>query len=153
MNILEKINKERVRTEPHPEFRVGDTVEVHVRIKEGRGERTQLFTGTVIARSGCDIQETFTVRRISYGEGVERVFPLNSPNVEKIVVVRRGVVRRANYTTCVVFQAKRRVSKNVVLSNFAKAKMPIKPDILLYEKKAWKSGFSFVAGVDEAGRG
>lgn len=95
MNTIQKINKEQVRTEPHPEFRVGDTVEVHVRIKEGNKTRTQLFTGTVIARSGCDIQETFTVRRISYGEGVERVFPLNSPNVEKIVVKRQGVVRRA----------------------------------------------------------
>lgn len=95
MNILEKINKEQVREEPHPEFRVGDTVEVHVRITEGSRSRIQLFTGTVIARSGRDIQETFTVRRISYGEGVERVFPLNSPNVEKIVVKRRGVVRRA----------------------------------------------------------
>lgn len=95
MNILEKINKEQVREEAHPEFRVGDTVEVHVRIKEGEKTRTQLFTGTVIARSGGGIQETFAVRRISYGEGVERIFPLNSPNVEKIVVVRQGVVRRA----------------------------------------------------------
>jgi large subunit ribosomal protein L19 len=95
MNIIQKINKEQVRSEPHPEFRVGDTVEVHVRIKEGSKTRTQLFAGTVIARSGCDIQEVFTVRRISYGEGVERIFPLNSPNVEKIVVLRQGVVRRA----------------------------------------------------------
>jgi large subunit ribosomal protein L19 len=95
MNVLDKINKEQIIETGRPEFSVGDTVAVHVRIKEGEKTRTQVFTGTVIARKGGGIQETFTVRRISYGEGVERVFPLNSPNVEKIEVQRRGMVRRS----------------------------------------------------------
>jgi len=95
MNVVDKISKEQIKTENRPDFAVGDTVAVHVRIKEGDKTRTQVFSGTVIARKGRDVQETFTVRRISYGEGVERVFPINSPNVEKIEVERRGVVRRA----------------------------------------------------------
>lgn len=77
------------------EFSVGDTVRVHVRIKEGERQRVQVFEGTVIAKQHGGIEETFTVRRLSYGVGVERVFPINSPNVEKIEVVRRGKTRRA----------------------------------------------------------
>lgn len=95
MNVLEKINKEQIITEGRPEFSVGDTVAVHVRIKEGDKQRIQVFTGNVIAKNGGGIQEVFTVRRIAYGEGVERCFPLNSPNIEKIVVERRGKVRRS----------------------------------------------------------
>ncbi len=78
-----------------PEFSVGDTVEVHVRITEGEKERVQIFTGTVIGRRGGGVRETFTVRRIVQGEGVERVFPTHSPAVLKVKVVRRGHVRRA----------------------------------------------------------
>jgi len=78
-----------------PEFEVGDTVEVHVRLAEGERQRTQAFTGTVIARKGTGLRETFTVRRIVQGEGVERVFPLHSPFVADIKVVRQGRVRRA----------------------------------------------------------
>ena len=78
-----------------PEVNVGDTVKVHVRIKEGERERIQVFEGTVIARNNSGIAETFTVRRISYGVGVERVFPVHSPNVAKVELVRSGKVRRA----------------------------------------------------------
>lgn len=78
-----------------PEFEVGDTVKVGAKIKEGEKERVQVFEGTVIARNGGSVSETFTVRKVSYGVGVEKVFPLHSPNVTKISVVRRGKVRRA----------------------------------------------------------
>ena len=94
---MEKITafvNEQLKTEV-PQFNIGDTVTVHNRIKEGDKERIQLFEGTVIARHGGGISETFTVRRISYGVGVEKTFPLHSPNVEKVVVFREAKVRRA----------------------------------------------------------
>ena len=78
-----------------PAIEIGDTVKVHVKIREGDKERIQVFEGTVIARKGSGISETFTVRRLSYGVGVERVFPLHSPNVAKVEVVRHGRVRRS----------------------------------------------------------
>ena len=78
-----------------PEFNIGDTVRVEVRIREGNRSRLQAFEGTVIAKKGSGISETFTLRRISYGVGVERVFPLHSPNVDSLKVVRRGKVRRS----------------------------------------------------------
>jgi len=92
--LLEKISQESLNTEI-PAFRVGDVVKVHVRIKEGDKERIQLYTGTVIAKDGHGATETFTVRRVSYGEGVERVFPIHSPNITKIEIERKGKVRRA----------------------------------------------------------
>ena len=76
-------------------FNIGDTIKVHNRIKEGSRERIQIFEGTVIAKKHGGIQETFTVRRVSYGVGVEKTFPIHSPNVEKVEVVRKGKVRRA----------------------------------------------------------
>ena len=76
-------------------FNIGDTIKVHNRIKEGSRERVQIFEGTVIAKKHGGIQETFTVRRVSYGVGVEKTFPMHSPNVEKVEVVRKGKVRRA----------------------------------------------------------
>ncbi len=82
-------------TKEIPEFRIGDTVNVHVKIKEGSKERIQQYSGTVIARNGSGVAETITVRRVAFGEGVERVFPLQSPNIAQIDVVRRGKVRRA----------------------------------------------------------
>lgn len=94
MNILDKIDLENRKAEV-PEFEVGDAVKVHVRIREGNNIRTQVYAGTVIARDGHGSTETFTVRRISYGEGVERVFPIHAPVVEKIEVERKGKVRRA----------------------------------------------------------
>ena len=90
-----KIMTEGMVKENKPEFNVGDTVRVAVRIKEGEKERIQNFEGTVIAKKHGGVAETFTVRRTSYGVGVERVFPINSPFVEKVEVIRRGKVRRA----------------------------------------------------------
>ena len=81
--------------EANPAIRVGDVVKVHVKIREGERERIQVFEGTIIARKGSGVSETFTVRRVSYGVGVERVFPVNSPNVAKVETVRRGKVRRS----------------------------------------------------------
>ena len=92
--LLNSIVKDQLKTDV-PEFKAGDTVKVHVRIVEGDRERIQLFEGVVIKRRGGGISETFTVRKISYGVGVERVFPVNSPFVEKIEVIRYGRVRRA----------------------------------------------------------
>ncbi len=95
MNTVEKISQEQASQDRHPDFVIGDTIRVHYKIKEGGKERVQLFTGTVIARKGGGVTEAITVRRISYGEGVERVFPLNSPNIDKIEIERHGKVRRA----------------------------------------------------------
>ena len=95
MNTVEKINQEQATQDRHPDFVIGDTIRVHYKIKEGSKERVQLFTGTVIARKGTAVTEAITVRRVSYGEGVERVFPLNSPNIDKIEIERHGKVRRA----------------------------------------------------------
>ncbi len=92
--IVAKISKEQCVKEATV-FNIGDTVNVHVKIKEGTKERIQLYNGTVIAREGCGVAETFTVRRVAFGEGIERVFPLQSPNVAKIEVLRSGQVRRA----------------------------------------------------------
>lgn len=94
MNVMEKIRQEQC-TSQHPDFQVGDTLKVHVKIVEGTTERIQVFTGLVIGRSGGDIGETFTVRRVTGGQGVERVFPLHSPRIAKIQIERRGKVRRA----------------------------------------------------------
>ncbi|MFD0711248.1 50S ribosomal protein L19 [Paenibacillus sp. GCM10027626] len=94
MNIVQAITQEQLRTD-RPNFRPGDTLKVHVKVIEGSRERIQLFEGVVIKRRGGGISETFTVRKISYGVGVERTFPLHSPKLEKIEVARRGKVRRA----------------------------------------------------------
>jgi large subunit ribosomal protein L19 len=99
MNILETLEREQiekyVETNPVPEFTPGDTVKVKVKVVEGTRERIQAFEGVVIARKNAGINSNFTVRKISYGEGVERVFPLYSPRIAGIEVVRRGDVRRA----------------------------------------------------------
>ena len=99
MNVIERIEKgevERLVAErPVPEFAPGDTVRVHYKVVEGTRERVQVYEGVVIARTAKALNSSFTVRKISYGEGVERVFPLYSPRIEKIEVVRRGAVRRA----------------------------------------------------------
>ena len=90
-----KVIEEGMLKEQKPEIRIGDVVKVSVKIREGERERIQMFEGTVIARRGSGVSETFTVRRVSYGVGVERVFPVNSPNVAKVDVVRHGKVRRS----------------------------------------------------------
>jgi large subunit ribosomal protein L19 len=95
--LLEKIQSEQFRKEK-AEFNVGDSVRVHTKVVEGDKERIQIFSGVVIGKRGSGLNETFTVRRISYGEGVERVFPLHSPRVDKIEVERKGSVRRAKLT-------------------------------------------------------
>ena len=94
MDLVKALNSQYMKEEL-PEAQVGDTVRVHVRIKEGSRERIQVFEGTVIARKHGGIGETITVRRISYGVGVEKVFPVHSPSIDHIEVVRNGAVRRA----------------------------------------------------------
>ena len=99
MNIIQQLEDEErnrlLATRKIPDFQAGDTLRVNVKIKEGERERVQAYEGVCIARQGGGINESFTVRKISFGEGVERVFPLHSPNIESIEVKRRGVVRRA----------------------------------------------------------
>ncbi len=96
MDALKAIAASSLKTEGNiPEFEIGDTVKVSVNIREGERERIQMFEGTVIARRGSGVAETFTVRRVSYGVGVERVFPIHSPNVAAVQVVRKGRVRRS----------------------------------------------------------
>ena len=94
MDALKLIAQDRLKAEV-PSLEVGDSVRVHVKIKEGDRERIQVFEGTVIAKKHGGVAETFTVRRVSHGCGVERVFPLHSPNVDKVEIVRQGRVRRA----------------------------------------------------------
>ena len=94
MNLIEAFTNEQLKQEV-PVIRIGDTIRVHNKIKEGNRERIQMFEGTVIAKHGGGISETFTVRRVSYGVGVEKTFPLHSPNVAKVDVVRVAKVRRA----------------------------------------------------------
>ena len=94
MDLIKAFTNEQLKKEI-PTIKVGDTIRVHNKIKEGTRERIQLFEGTVIAKHGGGISETFTVRRVAYGCGVEKTFPVHSPNVEKVDVIRRGKVRRA----------------------------------------------------------
>ena len=94
MDLMQNFNEKYLKAEP-PKVEVGDTVRVHIKVKEGNRERIQVFEGTVIAKKHGGIAETFTVRRVSYGVGVEKVFPLHSPVIEKIETVRTGKVRRA----------------------------------------------------------
>ena len=94
MNLIEKLDQENMK-ETLPEMNVGDTVRVHVKIKEGSRERIQAFEGTIIAKKHGGVEQTITVRRLSYGVGVEKVFPVHSPNIVNVETVRRGKVRRA----------------------------------------------------------
>ena len=107
MDILNSLTQDQLRTDL-PQLNVGDTVKVHVKVTEGNRERIQVFEGTIICKKHGGISETFTVRRISYGVGVERTFPVNSPKIEKFEVVRKGKVRRAklNYIRDMVKQPK-----------------------------------------------
>ena len=94
MDILRSIENEQMRTDL-PRLEVGDFIKVHAKIIEGTRERIQVFEGTIIGMKGSGLKETFTVRRVSYGVGVERIFPVNSPRIDHIEIVRKGVVRRA----------------------------------------------------------
>jgi large subunit ribosomal protein L19 len=120
--LLETIEKEQYRKDK-PDFAVGDSVRVHTLVVEGDKERVQVFSGVVIGRRGGGLRETFTVRRISYGEGVERIFPLHSPRVAKIETERKGSVRRAKLT-----YLRKRVGRSAMvvkeLSEAAKAPTP-----------------------------
>ena len=124
MNLVEKITKAQIRTDV-PEFRVGDTVKVDVKIIEGKRERIQSFEGIVIKIVGGGISQTFTVRKISSGVGVERTFPVNSPKIASIEVVRKGKVRRAklNYLRTLASKPKIKERRNKeVLEQPKKAK-------------------------------
>jgi large subunit ribosomal protein L19 len=94
MNTLDALDAQSLRSDI-PDFRPGDTLKVHVRVIEGSRERTQVFQGVVIRRQGSGVRETFTVRKVSFGIGVERTFPVHTPNISKIEVASRGIVRRA----------------------------------------------------------
>ena len=94
MTLIDQIEKEQLRSDITP-FNIGDTVRVMVKVREGDKERIQAYEGVVIAKKGASVRETFTVRRVSFGIGVERTFPLHSPRIDKVIVVRKGKVRRA----------------------------------------------------------
>ena len=119
--LLEKIHSEQFRKEK-AEFNVGDSVRVHTKVVEGDKERIQIFSGVVMGKRGAGLNETFTVRRISYGEGVERVFPLHSPRVDKIEVERKGSVRRAKLT-----YLRKRLGKGATLVKEKEAKAEAAP--------------------------
>jgi len=116
--LLDKIEKEQYRKDS-AEFGVGDSVRVHTKVVEGDKERIQIFAGVVIGRRGRGLNSTFTVRRISYGEGVERVFPVHSPRVDKIEVERKGDVRRAKLT-----YLRKRLGKGATLVKEKEGKAP-----------------------------
>ena len=105
MDLIKELNKETLAKET-ANVQIGDTIRVHVKVKEGSRERIQIFEGTVIAKKHGGIEETFTVRRISYGIGVEKVFPVHAPSIEKVEVVRHGKVRRAK-----LYYLRKRVGK------------------------------------------
>ena len=119
--LLKKIESEQFRKEAS-NFGVGDSVKVHTKVVEGDKERIQVFAGVVIGRRGHGLNETFSVRRISYGEGVERVFPLHSPRVDKIEVERQGSVRRAKLT-----YLRKRLGKGATLVNEKQEKAVAEP--------------------------
>ena len=110
MDLIKALNEKQLQAEK-PQVNVGDTVKVHVKVKEGSRERIQVFEGTVIAKKHGGIEETITVRRLSYGVGVEKVFPVHSPSIEKIETVRSGFVRRAK-----LYYLRDRVGKAVFIS-------------------------------------
>ena len=114
MDALQIIAKDNIKSEV-PQFSIGDTVRVSVNIREGQRERIQNFEGTIIAKKGSGVSETFTVRRVSYGVGIERVFPLHSPNVVEVKVVRYGKVRRAK-----LYYLRDRVGKAAKVKEFIK---------------------------------
>jgi large subunit ribosomal protein L19 len=116
--LLKKIESEQFRKDD-AKFGVGDTIKVHTKVVEGDKERIQVFSGVVIGKRGAGLNETFTVRRISYGEGVERVFPLHSPRVDKIEVERHGAVRRAKLT-----YLRKRLGKGATLVREREEKAP-----------------------------
>ena len=135
MNLIQQLEQEQIAKlgKTIPDFQPGDTLIVNVKVKEGERSRVQAYEGVCIARSGGGLQESFTVRKISYGEGVERVFPVYSPNVESIKVVRRGAVRRAKLyylrdrrgkSARIAERQTNRAPKGVVVPETGKAETP-----------------------------
>ena len=122
LNLVEKITKSQLRTDV-PDFKSGDTVKVNVRIKEGQKTRIQAYEGVVVDRSNGGIGATFTVRKISNGVGVQRTFPVHSPIIEKIEVVRYGKVRRASPATPRDYLLRKLVSRKIVVSNLQREKL------------------------------
>ena len=136
--LLKEITKEQIK-ENVTSFKVGDGVRVHTKVREGDKERIQVFAGIVIARKGSGIHETFTVRRISYGEGVERVFPLNSPNIEKIEVERESVPMRAR-----LYYLRDRIGKEatkVKEKRLQQAESPF-PESKIYRRRSAQARFA-----------
>ncbi len=143
-NALMQIVEESTMLEKVPEFEIGDTVDVHVRILEGEKERIQIFNGVVIARSGASVRETFIVRRIVQGEGVERIFPVHSPRIAKVVVKRSGKVRRAKLyylrgLTGKAVRLKERFKRGTATAAEAKAAKQEKRRVRIEAKKAKKA--------------
>jgi large subunit ribosomal protein L19 len=122
MNTIDAIEAEQLKEETG-EFRIGDTVKVHFKIVEGANERIQIYEGVVIAKRHSGIRKTFTVRKISYGVGVERIFPLHSPRIERVEVVRRGRVRRAK-----LYYLRDRVGKAARVTELIRRKQKTKAD-------------------------
>ena len=123
--LLKKIESEQFRKD-NAQFNVGDSVKVHTKVVEGDKERIQVFSGVVMGKRGAGLNETFTVRRISYGEGVERVFPLHSPRVDKIEVERHGAVRRAKLT-----YLRKRLGKGATLAGLDQLAFQHEPQLVL----------------------
>jgi large subunit ribosomal protein L19 len=119
--LLDKIETEQYSKTPQT-FGVGDTVRVHTKVTEGDKERIQIFSGVVIGRRGHGLNSTFTVRRISYGEGVERIFPVHSPRIDKVEVERKGSVRRAKLT-----YLRQRIGKGATLVKEKEGRVPAAP--------------------------
>jgi len=127
-NIIKAIEAEYMKKEP-PQFEVGDTVKVWVKVVEGNRERLQAFEGAVIAKRSGGVRETFTVRRVSFGVGIERIFPLHSPRIDRVDIVRRGRVRRAKlyYLRDLSGKAAKIKEKIVITAKDKKAEKPAKP--------------------------
>ena len=123
LKLIEKKNIEKLSTHKIPNFKAGDTVKVHTKVIEGKNERIQMFEGVCIARKNDGINSSFTVRKISFGEGVEKVFPLYSPNVAKIELIKHGKVRRAKlYYLRSLFGKKARIAEDLSSAQKAEAK-------------------------------
>ena len=114
MEIIKAIEQEQLKSDL-PKFSAGDTVKVHIRVKEGKRERIQIFEGVVIKRQNGGVRETFTVRKISFGVGVEKIFPVHSPSIEKIEVTRKGKVRRAK-----LYYLRERIGKKAKVKELVK---------------------------------
>ena len=135
MDLIKALNEKQLQAEK-PQVNVGDTVKVHVKVKEGSRERIQVFEGTVIARKHGGIGETITVRRVSYGVGCEKVFPLHSPNVAMVETVRKGKVRRASCTICVAASARLPRSRRTC-NSFYNKKRGLRGSLFLF----WNGNF------------